>query len=270
MSISPALLPDATSNTSVRVLSRGLSILSTFEPRNEWLTNSEISDRTGLPKSTVSRLTANLLNAGYLEYSADRAAYRLDVSVLALGYIAAAHRNFIMEARPLMQAFADEHQVSVVLASPDITSMVCNEVVHGREMVFALRVRAGSRLRIERSALGRALVGAMEDVEQKAFLDKLKTRSTEAWKVLSAEAPEASRQITEHGYCVAAGTLEAGTNGAATVVDTPEGPHTYALGCAAPSNNLDLNRLHREVAPSLLALKAALEAELSQASVTQE
>lgn len=59
------------------------------------------------------------------------------------------------------------------------------------------------------------------------------------------------------------GTLEAGTNGVALVIDTPEGPHTYALGCAAPSNALALPRLKQEVAPGLLALKARLEAELS-------
>lgn len=69
--------------------------------------------------------------------------------------------------------------------------------------------------------------------------------------------------MSSQGYCVAAGTLEVGTNGVAVVIDTPDGPHTYALGCAAPSNTLAVSRLEQEVAPALIALKAKLEAELS-------
>ena len=247
----------------VRVLARGLTILSAFEPENGWLTNSELAALTGLPKPTVSRLTSNLLDAGYLEYSAQRAAYRLGMPVLALGFAAATHSDFVVLARPLMQQFADEHRVSVVLASANASSMVCNEVTHGREMLFTLRVRAGSRLRIDRSALGRALVGAMGDAERLAFLEKLRLADPPAWESLSREVPHAVAQMASQGYCVAAGTLEAGTNGVALVIETPEGPHTYALGCAAPSNALALPRLKQEVAPGLLALKARLEAELS-------
>jgi len=247
----------------VRVLARGLTILLAFEPDNDWLSNSEIATLTGLPKPTVSRLTANLLEAEYLQYSAERAAYRLGTAVLALGLIAASHRDFVMLARPLMQQFADLHQVSVVLASPDASSMVCNEVAHSRDMLFTLRVRPGSRLRIDRSALGRALIGAMGEAERAVFLEKLHAADPQAWELLRREVPAAISQMANDGYCVAAGTLEAGTNGAAVVVDTPDGPHTYALGCAAPSNSLDLPRLEQKVIPDLLALKGRLEAELS-------
>lgn len=247
----------------VRVLSRGLAILLAFEPNNHWLNNSEIAALTHLPKPTVSRLTANLLEAEYLQYSNRRAAYRLSTAVLALGFIAAAHRDFVVLARPLMQQFANQYQVSVVLASPDASSMVCNEVTHGRDMLFTLRVRAGSSLRMDRSALGRALIGAMSEAERTAFLEKLRVTDPQAWKLLKHEVSAAVSQMASDGYCIAAGTLEAGTNGAAVVVDTPEGPHTYALGCAAPSNSLELPRLEQEVIPGLLRLKARLEGELS-------
>lgn len=247
----------------VRVLARGLAILSAFEPSNPWLSNSDLTALTGLPKPTVSRLTLNLLDAGYLQYSAQRAAYRLGTSVLALGFIAASHSDIVVFAKPLMQRFANEHQVSVVLASPDSTSMVCQDVAHSRDMLFTLRVRAGSRLRIDGSALGRALVGAMGDAERLAFLEKLSQHDQEAWASLNEEVAESVAQMTRQGYCVATGTLETGTNGAAVVIDTPDGPHAYALGCAAPNNTLDLRRLKKEVAPGLLALKARLETELS-------
>ena len=138
----------------VRVLARGLAILQAFEPDNGWRSNSDLVDVTGLPKPTVSRLTANLTEAGYLTYSPGKAAYRLATSVLSLGFVAASNRDLVVLARPLMQAFADQHNVSVVLASPDGGSMVCHEVTHSRDMLFTLRVRAGSRLQMGPSALG--------------------------------------------------------------------------------------------------------------------
>lgn len=251
----------------VRVLARGLQILSAFEPENVWRTNSELATHTGLPKPTVSRLTANLLDAAYLQYSTERAAYRLSPSVLTLGFAAASHRDLVLLARPLMQQFANQHQLSVVLASPDASRMVCNDVAHGRDMLFTLRVRAGSHLSIDRSALGRAFIGSMGDAERQAFMDKLNVANPPAARLLNEALPDVIDEMSRFGYCVAAGTLETGVNGVAVVIDTPEGPHTYALGCAAPANTLDVTRLKTKVAPGLLELKARLETELSNTQV---
>lgn len=247
----------------VRVLARGLAILRAFEPANEWRSNAHLSALTELPKPTVSRITANLTEAGYLLYSAERAAYRLSTSVLTLGYVAASNCDLVVVARPLMQEFADRHQVSVVLASPDRDSMVCNEVAHSHKMLFTLRVRAGSRLRMGWSALGGALIGSMGAAERDRTLAKLAEVDPESWSALHVRLENAVAQMQRTQCCIAAGTLEHGINGVAVVIDTPDAPHKYALGCAAPSNMLSVARIEAEVAPALRELKQRLEAELS-------
>jgi len=252
------------------VLARGLAILKAFEPANGWLSNNCLAELTKLPKSTVSRITANLTEAGYLRYSAAKAAYRLGTSVLSLGFVAASNRDFIVVARPLMQAFADQHNVSVVLASLDGDTMVCNEVVHGRNMLFTLRVRAGSRLLIVQSALGRAQVGSMGDAERERFLSRLSQIDPPVGAALKEQVEAIVTQMKRRQYCIAAGSLEQGTNGVAVVVDTPDQPHSYALGCAAPVNALSVKRIEEEVAVDLLALKFRLETELSTASNAME
>lgn len=249
--------------SEVRVLARGLTILRAFEPVNEWRTNTELATLTELPKPTVSRLTANLTESGYLIYSAERATYRLNTSVLALGFIAASNRDLVVIARPLMQEFADKHNLSVVLASPDAGSMVCNEVVHSLSQLFTLRVRIGSRLRMGQSAMGRALIGSMGDAERDRMLARLEDADHDTWSVLQGQVKTVVSQMQRRGYVIAAGTLERGTNGVAVVIDTPEGPHAFALGCAAPTGVLSVSRIENEVAPDLLALKRTLEAELS-------
>lgn len=141
--------------------------------------------------------------------------------------------------------------------------MVCNEVAHSRTLLFTLRVRVGSRLRMGQSALGRALIGSMGDAERDRVLARLEDADPETWSVLQAQLKTVVSQMQRRGYVIAAGTLERGTNGVAVVIDTPDGPHGFALGCAAPSGILSVSRIENEVAPDLLALKRRLEAELS-------
>lgn len=246
----------------VRVLARGLAILRAFEPANDWRTNSDIASITGLPKPTVSRLTSNLTGSGYLIYSPGRASYRLSTAVLALGFIAATNRDLVAISRPLMQEFANRHNLSVVLASPDGGSMVCNEVTHSPELLFTLRVRVGLRLRMGQSAMGRALIGSMGDAERIRMLEKLADTDHETWMALQSQVKAVVSQMQRRGYVIAAGTLERGTNGVAVVIDTASGPHSFALGCAAPSGILSVARIESEVAPDLLSLKQRLEAEL--------
>lgn len=253
---------------NVRVLARGLAILKSFEPANEWRTNAEISVATGLPKPTVSRITANLTETGYLRYSSERAAYRLSISVLTLGFVAASNQDMVVLARPLMQSLADRHQVSVVLAAQDGEAMVCHEVAHSRGMLFTLRVQTGSRLRIGPSALGQALIGSMGDAERDRFLNKLAGADRGRLALLRKQFEAAIVQMSQSGYCVALGTLERGTHGVAIVIDTPDQPHAYALGCAAPANTLDLTRIEEEVAPSLLQIKDRLESELNSSATS--
>lgn len=240
-------------------------MLRAFEPSNDWKTNTELSIVAGLPKPTVSRITARLTEAGYLVYSGERAAYRLGTSILALGYGAASNPNLVTLARPLMQQFADEHKVSVVLASPDGASMVCVDVAHSQAMMFTLRVRAGWKFRMDSSALGRALIGSMGDIERDRTLARLAEAERAIASALSGQIKGLVAQMQRRQYCIAAGTLERGTNGVAVVIDTPERPHSYALGCAAPSNVLSVARIESDVGPGLVALKNALETELGAA-----
>ncbi|MDB5750721.1 MAG: transcriptional regulator, IclR family [Ramlibacter sp.] len=267
MASSPAISSHEppTALTEVRVLARGLALLRAFEPANDWKTNAELSSVTGLPKPTVSRITARLTEAGYLIYSGERAAYRLGTSILALGYGAASNPNLVVIARPLMQQFADQHKVSVVLASSDADSMVCVDVAHSRAMMFTLRVRAGWRFRMDQSALGRALIGSMGDAERERMLTRLAEADHSTWSALLGQVKSLVTQMQRRQYCIAAGTLERGTNGVAVVIDTPDRPHSYALGCAAPSNVMSVARIESDVGPGLVALKHALEKELGAA-----
>lgn len=261
MSVNPVVRP--ASGDEVRVLARGLAILKAFAPRNEWMSNQQLAEVVALPRPTISRLTSNLLKMGYLEYSAERGLYRLGASVLTLGFAARAAMGINVLARPLMQDFADREDTTTVLATREGLAMFCHEVCHGHHMV-ALRVSPGSRLVLPYSAMGRALIGALPEAERVALLGDIRHRFAKHWGHLEADLADAVTQMRGKSFCTTIGTLESGVNGAAAVIDWPGTTHMYVIGCAGPAARHPRERIEKELGPRLLAIKAALEAQLAQ------
>ena len=95
----------------VVALARGLEVLRVFRAHDGLLGNTEIAERTGLPKPTVSRLTYTLTELGYLTHLPRFSKYQLAPAAMALGYTALAHIGIRHIARPYMQGLADRKSV---------------------------------------------------------------------------------------------------------------------------------------------------------------
>ncbi|EXU83218.1 hypothetical protein AX23_07175 [Brucella melitensis 548] len=89
-------------------LVRGLEILRSFTPHDLSLGNQELIDRTGLPKATVSRMTATLVNLGYLDYDEMLGRYRIGPATIALGYSGLSANVVVHIAMPLMRKLAEK------------------------------------------------------------------------------------------------------------------------------------------------------------------
>ena len=92
----------------VPALSRGLDVLRCFRPRDRaGLSNRDIAERTGLPNSTISRLTYTLLQTGYLLYDEQTGRYRIGVPALSLGFACLGSMPIRDAAKDHMQRLAD-------------------------------------------------------------------------------------------------------------------------------------------------------------------
>lgn len=248
----------------VRVLARGLAILRAFTPNNDWKSNREIATLTALPRPTVSRLTASLTSLGYLDYSADRSAYRLGTSVLALGFAALANVDVRIAARPLMQALANDADVLVTLALRDGMEFIAAEVCHSARRVISLRLDIGSRLPLARSAFGHALLGALDPQARAQLLAQIRASLPAEWPTLEAELATAIAQYEKLGFAVSLSSLQPGVNGVALALDTPGAPYVYLLSCAAPADQADRARIIAELGPRMIALKRAIARQMTR------
>jgi len=145
-------------------LARGLSVLRAFGPNDDGLGNLEISERTGLPRSTVSRLTFTLCALGYLTHGRHHEKYRLGPAALALGNIAGASFGFVETATPLLQRLADETMTLLGVAIQDDGKMLIVKTWRPKNSTTTW-LNVGYRMPMLTSSSGAAFLGALSRAE---------------------------------------------------------------------------------------------------------
>src|SRR5258708_3917411 len=155
----------------VTALARGLEVLACFRHGDRMLGNQELSKRCGLAKSTVSRLTHTLTNLGYLIYVEESAKYSLGTATLSLASAMLSRLDIRKLAHPLMQELAEFGQCMVSLGSRDRLSMIYIDAVRGSAAI-TLSLDIGARIPIATTALGRAYLTAVSELERNDIIER--------------------------------------------------------------------------------------------------
>jgi DNA-binding IclR family transcriptional regulator len=192
-------------------LARGLAILRSFHIDQQFLANSDIAERTGIPKPTVSRLSYTLTQLGYLRYREDLGKYEVAAGVVGLAYPYIAKQVVPAAARPFMLELANETSTNVGLGVNEGLSMLYLEYAPG-DPKSNRRQRVGFRVPVVRTAMGRACVAAMSPEQQKQILELMQLYYPKEWKSLWRELEDAMEQYQKHGYCFSVGTFSRLTN----------------------------------------------------------
>lgn len=201
---SPSGVPGQGKSTPNRSLERGLDLLRAFRPGCEYLTNGDLSESTGLSKSTVSRLTQTLVRTGFLDYDPISGTYRLAPSLLSLAHTMYHGSSLIRVAEPLMREVARKLQVNVGLAAADGDEMVYLESIRLSTRKSPRSVGTGQRLPIDLTSLGRAYLAVQDEVRRESLLQHFQARRCASrWAELSSEINDAIRSVENHGYCAA-------------------------------------------------------------------
>lgn len=245
----------------VTALARGLDVLSAFRSRDRMLGNQELARRSGLPKSTISRLTYTLTKQGYLEHADDgggNTGYRLGSAVLALGSAMLARMDMREVARPLMQELADHSHAMVSLGMRDRLSMIYVENCRS-ESALTLSLDVGSRIPLATTAMGRAYLALCGEAERNELMERIRELDTEAWPRIRDGLERAQREYRELGCCTSFGEWQKDVNAIAIAFHPPGGRSVMAINCGGPGFNLSPEFLLGEVRPQMLELAARLQ-----------
>ncbi|QKG65379.1 IclR family transcriptional regulator [Pseudomonas sp. B14-6] len=205
-----------------RSLERGLEILRAFRAGTEYLGNGDISERTGLSKSTISRLTQTLINSGMLVYDGQRSAYRLAPATLCFGNAMYNSSSLIHLAAPLMREAAQTLKVNVGLAAADRDEMIYLESIRLSRKNTPRTVQTGQRVPMEFTSLGRAYLATIPAQKRQTLMEQFKSKRCDArWKVLKTDIEESCESVRLRGYCAASWQAEV------VAISTPLGIHNY-------------------------------------------
>lgn len=253
----------AMSSSNVAALTRGLEILRCFSAREPRLSNSDLSRLTGLPKSTVSRLTRTLVDHGYLRHDPHQRQYSVGASVLALGYSALSNLRVADIARPDMQALAESTGALISLAIRDRLSMLYIEACSS-DTLLTLRMGRGVRMPILSTSIGRAFLAALPPLEREYLVESLKQKNDPAVGPHELAALDREvRRYQEDGICLSIGEWNADVNASATPIRWSGNSELVVISISGPSFLITEDLLTQTLVPRLKQLAQHISKQLS-------
>jgi DNA-binding IclR family transcriptional regulator len=232
------------------------------------LSNRELAERTGLPNSTVSRLTYTLMQTGYLLYDEQTGRYRIGVPALSLGFACLGSMPIREAAKEHMQRLADfaGDGVQVALGARDEHTMTYLACARAEQGMMSMKLRVGSRISLARSAMGRAYIAGCQPEERAEILETLPAYyGEERWPEIQKGIDEALQQVKDVGYYVNYGGWHETVHSIAVPfpVSNDSSPD-LALNLGGPAPFLTKDLIENELAPRLLEVASALRLHVTQ------
>jgi len=234
----------------VESLDRGLRLLQVFGDRAAPMTLSEIATAAGLPRATARRILFTLQHGGYV--SSDGKLFALTPHVLTLAGAYLRANQVVAVLQPVLDRIA--------VAAQEISSLA---VLDGDDVVFIARgsptrifsggVEIGYRLPSFCTAVGRAMLGRLDDAELKTKLASMKRAAltpqtiTDPKRLLAAIKADRSR-----GYCLVDREAEPHFRSIAVPVRRCDGAIVAAINIGAHVDRISTEEMVKRFLPLLL------------------
>ena len=251
------LAGDAGEGDVIQVVSRAFDVLRCFEGHEARLGNLEISNRCGLPRSTVSRLTHTLTRMGQLVYLPRDQKYRIGPSAVAMSTSMMKGLQLRNLIKLRLQDVAEHLPGTVGFVIPDRFHLVYLEYARAAN-ALGLHDVTGSRIAMATTAAGHAYTAALAPEVGDALLAEMEREIPDVAKVLQPRIENNRRFLREHGYVVACGLWSPHINGLAVPLWSPQYQTFVVVTIGLLAAMYDERRLHTEVAPPMIELGRAV------------
>ena len=241
----------------IQVVSRAFDVLRCFEGHEARLGNLEISNRCGLPRSTVSRLTHTLTRMGQLVYLPRDQKYRIGPSAVAMSTSMMKGLQLRNLIRLRLQDVAEQLPGTVGFLIPDRFHLVYLEYARAAN-ALGLHEVTGSRIAMATTAAGHAYTAALAPEVGNALLIEMEREVPDGAKLLKPRIEDNRRFLKEHGHIVACGLWSPHINGLAVPLWSPQYQTFVVVSIGLLAAMYDEKRLHKEVAPPMRELGSAV------------
>jgi DNA-binding IclR family transcriptional regulator len=241
----------------IQVVSRAFDILRCFDGHDARLGNLEISNRCGLPRSTVSRLTHTLTRMGQLVYLPRDQKYRIGPSAVAMSTSITRGLQLRGLIRSRLDEAAEQIPGTIGFVIPDRFHLVYLEFARAAN-ALGLHSGVGTRIAMTSTAAGQAYTAALDPDIGNALLAEMEREIPEDARILRARLEDNRAFLRDHGYVVACGLWSPHINGIAAPLWSAQYQTFVVITIGVLSAMYDEARLRGEVAPRLLELTSAI------------
>ncbi|WP_216896879.1 IclR family transcriptional regulator [Nocardia alni] len=217
------------------VLGKIQLILDAFEPGDEPLSLTELSHRTGVAKSTMHRLTRDLVRWSVLERRG--AHYRLGIRLFELGQRVSSRSILRDAARPHLR---DLHRITgetVQLAVLDGLAVLCLDTASGQ---VPARAGVAARMPVHCTASGRTLLAFGSPWLLDEVLTLPMTRCTPRTVTAAGALTRELTRVRKSGYAVEYEQTRLGYLSVAIPLRGVTGATVGALSVTAPVHRADV------------------------------
>ena len=218
-----------TDGNTIRSVAKAMELLQLLSDAGEAMTLTAISERAGLPKSTVFGLLTTMRDYDVITQHAD-GKYALGLRLFEYGCRASAFWNISSLARPYLEHLAEATGASAMLSTYENGHIVALDQAEGRD---SLRIVSapGARLPLHCTSQGKGFLSAMDDHEAKRVLSR---RTLEPYTpktlVTWEELFRVMQAARENGYAVEEGEYRFGLCSPSAPVRDNSGAVRYAVG----------------------------------------
>jgi DNA-binding IclR family transcriptional regulator len=233
---------------------RALRLLKLFTIERPEMSLAEISQRSGLNKTTTHRLLRALQSESLIDRNSVTNGYSLGAGLMALGVQALASSDLRRRVRPLLKTLAQESGETATLEVPVENSMLILDEVTGGH-VLATAGNIGTRWPIHATSTGKAWI-AFDRFGMDLIADRLESFTARTLTSKEQIEPQIS-DIRRRGYAITVDELEDGFTAVGTVIRGALGDVEGAVSICGPTQRFSAARL-AELGTSLCKAAARL------------
>jgi IclR family acetate operon transcriptional repressor len=225
----------------VKSLNRAMTILEELSNHDGGLTLTELAHLCELPTSTTHRLLTTLENNRFVCFNRTGNHWSVGVQAFVVGNAFARSRDLVPLAKTYMRHLMDEAGETVNLAAQDQDEIVYLAQVECREIMRAF-VRPGSRAPFHCSAVGKAILAAMHDVDRNKTIQR-KLSALKENHIFTSEFMKGLEDIQISGFALDDEEQSVGMRCVASIIYDENGGPLAAISISGPTARITNARI---------------------------
>lgn len=224
------------------VAARIITLLEFVSLGEEQVGVREAARRTGIDRSAVSRLFAQLERLGMLHQVGDRGGYTIGPRLFSLAGALRARDNLWNAARQILEVLVDQYNETCYLTAREGDRVVFREKVDSNQTIRYVVV-LGRPFQLASGAAGQAILSALEEAEIDRILGQGLTKHTANSITDPTEYRAQLMESRKRGYVCSIGQWVRNGSGVAAPYFDAAGDCVGSITMSLPADRLDRERI---------------------------